>query len=250
MTEMDLYKGLGRSISKWIADTVSSAGMHGVVIGLSGGIDSGVTAALCRDALGAENILGLVMPCGSIPDDTRDGHRIAGFLGIEAREIDLTPVLEVFLKAGSIDPENALNVANIKARLRMTMEYAHSADRLVAGTGNLSETVTGYWTKWGDGAADFLPLAELWKDEVGKLASYLGLPGWIVNRVPSAGLWKGQSDEGEMGVSYSDIKKYHTEGRESVSDGAASRIAALYSSSAHKRNPIPFFHARGLLDEG
>ena len=249
MTEKELYGELGKSISSWIAETVSAAGMRGAVIGLSGGIDSGVTAALCRDALGAENILGLVMPCKSIPGDTRDGHRIAEYLGIQAKEIDLSPVLDVFLKAGGIDSGNTLNVANVKARLRMTMEYAHSAGRLVAGTGNLSETVTGYWTKWGDGAADFLPLAELWKDEVGKLATSMGLPDWILRRVPSAGLWEGQSDEGEMGVSYGDIKKYHTEGRESVSDGAASRIAALYSSSAHKRNPIPFFHARGLLDE-
>lgn len=223
--------------------------MHGVVIGLSGGIDSGVTAALCRDALGRENVLGLVMPCGSISSDTEDGHRIGGFLGVKVKEIDLTSVLQVFMDAGKLDAANILNTANVKARLRMTMEYAHSQGRLVAGTGNLSETVTGYWTKWGDGAADFLPLADLWKDEVGKLAHYMDLPDWLQQRVPSAGLWEGQSDEGEMGVTYKDIKKYHTEGKESVSDQAGAKVAELYSASAHKRNPIPFFHARGLLDE-
>ncbi len=248
MTEKSVYRDLRREIVRWIASRVENAGMNGVVIGLSGGIDSGVTAALCAEAVGKENVLGLIMPCGSIAEDTEDGHRIADFLGIEAREIDLTRVLEAFAAAGELDTADRLNLANVKARLRMAMEYACSSGRLVAGTGNLSETVTGYWTKWGDGAADFLPLAELWKDEVAKLAEYMGLPEWLVSRVPSAGLWKGQTDEGEMGVTYDQIKKYHTQGRESVPDAAAGRIAELYSGSAHKREPIPFFHARGLLD--
>lgn len=248
MTDKELYGNLESAIVSWIRSTVSDAGMTGVVVGLSGGIDSGVTAALCSRALGKEKVLGLVMPCGSTESDTRDGHRIAGFLGIEAREIDLSSVLEAFLTAGGLSREDILNVANVKARLRMTMEYAHSGGRLVAGTGNLSEVVTGYWTKWGDGAADFLPLAELWKDEVVKLAGSMDLPEWILRRVPSAGLWEGQSDESEMGVTYEEIKKYHTQGIKSVSEGAAARIAGLHSSSAHKREPIPFFHARGLLD--
>ncbi len=237
------------SIAAWIRELVHGAGMNGAVIGLSGGIDSGVTAALCAEALGRENVLGLVLPCRSMKSDTVDGHRIAEHLGIPVKEIDLAPVLEEFIKAGNLDRENRLALANVKARLRMTMEYAHSSGRLVAGTGNLSETVTGYWTKWGDGAADFLPLAELWKDQVRELAGYMGLPDWILTRVPSAGLWEGQSDEGEMGVTYIEIRKYHTEGRESVSSGAAERIEQLFAGSAHKRNAIPVFQARGILDE-
>ena len=243
-----IYGELTEQITRWISARISGAGVNGVVIGLSGGIDSGVSAALCAGALGAENVLGLVMPCGSIPEDTRDGHRTALHLGIPVIEIDLSPVLTAFAVAGELDISNVLNLANVKARLRMTMEYAHSANRLVVGTGNLSETMTGYWTKWGDGAADLLPIADLWKNEVKELARYLDLPEWVVNRVPSAGLWADQSDEVEMGVTYSEIKKYFTLGSESVSAEAAERIAQLHSRSAHKREPIPFFHARGWLD--
>ncbi len=244
-----IYAELTGMITEWIKERVKSAGVNGVVIGLSGGIDSGVTAALCVRALGAQNVLGLVMPCESIEADTRDGHRTAEHLGITVKEIDISPIFHVFVTAASLDTSDVLNLANVKARLRMTMEYAHSGNRLVAGTGNLSETKTGYWTKWGDGAADFLPIADLWKDEVGELARYLELPEWMVVRVPSAGLWVDQSDEDEMGVTYNEIKRYFTQGSDSVSAGAAERIARLNSSSAHKREPIPYYHARGWLDE-
>jgi NAD+ synthase len=244
-----IYSELTVKITEWIKEKVNAAGVKGVVIGLSGGIDSGVTAALCSRALGTGNVLGLVMPCDSIAEDTRDGHRTADHLGIEVKETDLTGVLEAFAAAGKLDSTDTINLANVKARLRMTMSYAHSANRLVAGTGNLSETVTGYWTKWGDGAADFLPIAELWKDEVRELAQYLELPRWMVDRVPSAGLWVNQSDEDEMGVTYDEIKKYFTAGAESVSSASARRIAGLHSSSVHKRESIPVFHARGWLDE-
>lgn len=243
------YSELTEKITDWIREKVRGAGVNGVVIGLSGGIDSGVTAALCTRALGAENVLGLIMPCGSIPEDTRDGHRTAQHLGVAVKEIQLSGVLDAFVSAGKLDTEDILNLANVKARLRMAMCYAHSENRLVAGTGNMSETVTGYWTKWGDGAADFLPIAELWKDEVRELAEYLELPRWIIDRVPSAGLWVNQSDEDEMGVTYDEIKRYFTQGADSVSAASAERIAGLHSSSAHKRKPIPVFHARGWLDE-
>jgi NAD+ synthase len=243
------YSELTEKITDWIREKVREAGVNGVVIGLSGGIDSGVTAALCTRALGAENVLGLIMPCGSIPEDTRDGHRTAQHLGVAVKEIQLSGVLDAFVSAGKLDTEDILNLANVKARLRMAMCYAHSENRLVAGTGNMSETVTGYWTKWGDGAADFLPIAELWKDEVRELAEYLELPRWIIDRVPSAGLWVNQSDEDEMGVTYDEIKRYFTQGADSVSAVSAERIAGLHSSSAHKRKPIPVFHARGWLDE-
>lgn len=244
-----IYAELTEQITGWIRERIHGAGMGGVVVGLSGGIDSGVTAALCARAVGPENVLGLVMPCESIEADTKDGHRTAVHLGIMVKEIDISQVLHAFVSAGKLDTSNLLNLANVKARLRMTMEYAHSTNRLVAGTGNLSETKTGYWTKWGDGAADFLPIADLWKDEVGELAGYLELPGWMVDRVPSAGLWINQSDEDEMGVTYREIKKYFTQGPDSVPVEAAERIAKLHASSAHKRESIPFFHARGWIDE-
>ncbi|MCP4647565.1 MAG: NAD(+) synthase, partial [bacterium] len=98
-------------------------------------------------------------------------------------------------------------------------------------------------------AADFFPIADLWKDEVNELAEHLGLPKWLLDRIPSAGLWPDQNDEDEMGVTYKEIKKYFVEGPDSVSTEAAVRIASLHSSSEHKRVPVPYYSARGWLDE-
>ena len=240
------FTGLSEAIQKWICRTVFSASAGGVVVGLSGGIDSAVAAALASLALGPENVLGLIMPCRSSQEDTDDGIRIADHLKVKHCVCDLSPVLDSFIKAGGLEETSVMNEANIKSRLRMAMLYANSADRLVLGTSNYSEIQVGYWTKWGDGAADLLPLGRLYKEEIRKLAESLELPGWIISRVPSAGLWPGQSDEGEMGVSYSDIQSYF-EGT-GVSEAAAERIQFLSCSSEHKRNPISFFEARKWME--
>ena len=240
------FTGLSEAVQKWIYSTVFSTSASGVVVGLSGGIDSAVAASLASRALGAENVLGLIMPCQSAQEDTDDGIRIADHLNVHYRILDLSPVLESFLKAGELEESSVMNIANIKSRLRMTMLYAHSAERLVLGTGNYSEILVGYWTKWGDGAADLLPLGRLYKEEIFGLAESLQLPGWIISRIPSAGLWPGQTDEKEMGVSYSDIKAYF-EGK-CLSDAAAERIELLADISEHKRNPISCFEARKWME--
>jgi NAD+ synthase len=218
-----------------------------VVLGLSGGIDSGVTAALCARALGGENVLCLALPCGSSEQDTGDALRLAELLGVECRIVDLDPVLAVLVRSAGLDGSDRLNIANIKARLRMTVIYANSAGRLVAGTSNYSEIQVGYWTKWGDGAADILPLGRLWKDEVCRLACELGLPGWLTDKTPSAGLWPGQSDEGEMGVSYEDIRRFFQ--GELPPGEAYDRIEEMRVASGHKRDPIPFFDARRWIED-
>lgn len=241
------FSRLSSAISEWISEKVTGASRTGIVVGLSGGIDSAVAAALACRGLGPENVLGLIMPCESSPEDTRDGIRIAEHLGIPFRVIDLSPVLTEFLHAGELDRSDVLGVANVKARLRMTMLYASSDERLVLGTSNYSEILVGYWTKWGDGAADILPIGRLYKDEVMELAAWLGLPEWILQRVPSAGLWPGQSDEEEMGVTYDDIRAYF-QGSD-VSDAATDTIGRLVSSSKHKRERIPFFSAREWMEE-
>jgi NAD+ synthase len=241
------YTALARSIEEWITGKVRSSGTRGVVLGLSGGVDSGVTAALCARAMGAESVLCLAMPCGSSETDTEDAIRLAGLLGVECRIVDLDPVLSLLTESAGLDPSDRLNMANIKARLRMTVVYAWSARRLVAGTSNYSEIQVGYWTKWGDGAADILPLGRLWKDEVVQLAKALELPDWLTGKVPSAGLWPGQSDEGEMGVSYEDIRRFF-QGELSPGD-AYDRIEAMRISTQHKRDPIPFFDARRWIEE-
>ncbi len=238
-------RALADSIEEWIRKTVSDASVNGVVVGLSGGLDSAVSAALCAGALGTENVLGLIMPCGSMQSDTDDGVKIAEHLGIGYRIIDLSPVLKTFIRG--LDDKSVLNIANIKSRLRMAMLYAHSSGKLVLGTSNYSEILVGYWTKWGDGAADFLPIGRLYKDEVRELAVVLGLPRWVIDRVPSAGLWPGQSDEEEMGVSYKDIRAYFDGG--DISGPAAARIQKMVESTEHKRNPIVYFNARKWMED-
>jgi NAD+ synthase len=246
-----MYDLLARAIQEWIAETVAGAGVDRVVLGLSGGLDSCVSAALCAGALGGDNVLGIMMPCGNHPDDLLDGQKIAGFLGIHSRTVDLRTAFGELVKTAGLDPSDTLMMGNLKARLRMAVLYAHSRGRLVAGTSNRSEYLTGYWTKWGDGVADFHPLLDLYKDQVLKLAGTLGLPGWVTRRVPSAGLWPGQSDEGEMGVSYGEIRDYFAGGPGSVSPETAGIIGRLHGASGHKRAPIPHFDAeRWFRDHG
>ncbi len=243
-TEID-YSSLADSIEEWIRKVVSEASVSGVVVGLSGGLDSAVCAALCAAALGTENVLGLIMPCSSMQSDTDDGVKIAEHLGVRYRTIDLSPVLQAF--TGGLDDTSVLNIANIKSRLRMTMLYAHSSGRLVLGTSNYSEILVGYWTKWGDGAADLLPIARLFKDEVRRIAAALDLPRWVIDRVPSAGLWPGQSDEEEMGVCYRDIRSYFDDG--DISRSAEAMIQKMVESTEHKRNPIVYFNARKWMED-
>ncbi len=241
------YAALAREIEAWIALKVRESGTGGIVLGLSGGVDSGVTAALSARALGNGKVLCLALPCGSSQDDTGDALRLAGILDIECRVIDLDPVLASLVRSVGLDAADRLAIANVKARLRMTIIYAFSRGRLVAGTSNFSEILVGYWTKWGDGAADILPLGRLWKEEVYDLARELDLPDWLIGKIPSAGLWPGQSDEGEMGVSYADIRHYY-EGDLSPGD-AFDRIEEMKSITEHKRNPISFFDARKWIGD-
>lgn len=241
------YEGLAEAICGWIRDTVQDAGKDGLVLGVSGGLDSAVTAALGAGALSPDRVLGLVMPCGSVPSDTEDGLRIVRHLGIEGRTIDLTPVLESFLEAGGLRDTDRLNAANIKARLRMAMLYANSRGRLVLGTGNYSELQVGYWTKWGDGASDLLPIGRLYKEEVRELARALGLPDWVIEKVPSAGLWPGQSDENEMGFTYGDIMEYFRGGK--LPRDASDRIGDMVRATEHKRRPVPCFEAREWMED-
>jgi NAD+ synthase len=245
MGQITDYRALANSIEKWIRQIISEASATGVVVGLSGGLDSAVSAALCAEALGNENVFGLIMPCGSMQSDTDDGVRIAEHLEIVYKIIDLSRIFQSF--TDELDDSSVMNLANVKSRLRMIMLYAHSSGRLVLGTSNYSEILVGYWTKWGDGASDFLPIGRLFKDEVKELAATLGLPRRVIDRVPSAGLWPGQSDEGEMGVSYRDIRAYFQEG--DISGEAASIIEKMVQSTEHKRNPTVYFDARKWMED-
>jgi len=200
------YKLVISEIQNWIKEYVISAKANGVVVGLSGGIDSAVTTSLCVNALGNKNVVGLGLPCSSIPQDLNDAKNLANIFGIEFIIFDLTSINNVFLKiSSSLIKSNKLAIANLKPRLRMMTTYfvGQSLGKfLVVGTSNRTEIAIGYFTKYGDGGVDFEPIGGLYKCEVREIAKILNIPEEIINKPPSAGLWEGQTDEDEIGLTY------------------------------------------------
>lgn len=231
--------GLADDIVNWIRAEVEEAAAEGIVLGLSGGVDSAVVAALSKKALG-ENLLGLIMPCQSEPEDEEDANLIASHLGIKTEQIDLETVFKEFLRI--LPSGNRLAQANLKPRLRMITLYyfANKCNYLVAGTGNRSEIAVGYFTKYGDGGVDILPLGGLLKSEVRRLAGDLGIPKRIIEKAPSAGLWPDQTDEGEMGISYDELDKtidVLESGKRDESNPLLVMVENLVRRSSHKRSP-------------
>jgi len=231
---------LAQKLADWIREEAVEARCAGVVFGLSGGIDSAVVGALCRRAF-PEGCLGVLMPCHSSRADEDDARFVARKFGIRIVTVELDDVCDSLVKAlpdGEYAPETEkLALANIKPRLRMTTLY-YFANRLrymVVGTSNRSEIAVGYSTKFGDGGVDILPLGSLLKGQVRELAIRLGVPGRIIDRVPSAGLWEGQTDEGEMGVSYDELDRYLATGE--ATEEVRRRVDALARTAAHKNMP-------------
>jgi NAD+ synthase len=240
-------------IADWIQQQVTLASARGVVVGLSGGLDSAVVARLCQIAM-PSRVVAAILPCHSDPKDERDAKLLATHFGLAVVRIDLAPTYDLlvndlktmFLQISeeqaaasgtSTDLKAQVPLANIKPRLRMSTLYfiANSLNYLVAGTGNRSELTIGYFTKYGDGAADLLPIGRLLKSEVRELAVELDIPQSIVDKPPSAGLWPGQTDEDEMGFSYGDLERYLTNGPDAVAPALAMRIERLMRSTEHKR---------------
>ena len=228
---------------RWIRELVENSGSKGIIFGNSGGKDSALVGILCKAA--CDNTVGIIMPCASkrnFGEDADDGRALAEQFGIESRIVDLTAVREKELEAlSSVTAPTDLAIANIAPRLRMTTLYTigQSEGRLVAGTGNRSEAYMGYFTKWGDGAHDFNPIADLTATEIFAFLRYLNAPKSIIEKAPSAGLFDGQTDEKEMGVTYRAIDEYLTEGTGSEEDLAI--IRRYHSRSEHKRRPIPTY---------
>ena len=226
---------------QWLHDQVSNARAKGIVLGLSGGIDSSVLAALGREALGREGVLGVIMPCHSIPEDESDARLLAEALDVNLERVDLSGVFDA-LCAGVGGNLDSLTMSNIKARLRMVTLYAFAQSRnlLVCGTSNRSEYETGYFTKYGDSGVDLMPLAGFLKREIRKMARLLNVPDRIITKAPSAGLYEGQTDESDMGFTYDVLDEYLASGR--ITDPAAKeRIDVMRRRSEHKRKPIPIF---------
>jgi NAD+ synthase len=239
---------LADDIAKWIAEQVRGAGSNGVVLGLSGGIDSAVVAGLCARGLGAGNVLGIIMPIHSISADTHYGEVTGKHWGIEYRTIDLSAAYDALAQA--LPKGSDIAYANIKPRLRMISLYHHAntLGRMVVGTGNRSELMAGYYTKYGDGGTDILPIAGLYKHQVRDLAREIGVPEEIVAKPPSAGLWEGQTDEQEMGITYADLDRTLdaiTAGNESTIDAALlEKVQRMIRVSEHKRHMPPIFQPR------
>ena len=223
----------------FIRAQVAAAHVSGIVYGNSGGKDCTLVGILCKAA--CDNTVGLIMPCASSRNygsDTEDAMAVARQYGIETRVVDLTAVRQAELDAlAAVCDMTPPSIANIAPRLRMTTLYsvAGSESRLVAGTGNRSEAYMGYFTKWGDGAYDFDPISDLTVTEIYEFLEYLKAPRSIIEKAPSAGLFEGQTDEQEMGVSYAAIDRYLLTGEADERDKAV--IDRFHAVSEHKRRP-------------
>jgi NAD+ synthase len=223
----------------------ADAQAEGFVIGLSGGIDSSVTAALAVKAMGSDHTLGVLMPCHSQSIDGDYALEVAQALNLNVLTLPLGSIYDAFVDNLPSGPDMAY--ANIKPRLRMTTLYylAQSRGYLVAGTGNKPELMVGYFTKYGDGGVDIEPLGELYKHEVRGLARTLNIPEVIVERAPSAGLWPGQTDEAELGITYAELDAIldaMTTGNPPPAEEATiERVKRMIVRSAHKRTMPPSF---------
>lgn len=227
-----------KRLVRWLKEKAGEADAGGAVLGLSGGVDSSVVAALAKEAFGS-NVLGIIMPCNSSGEDMEHAKMVAKKFGIETRTIDLGDIYGVL--KGRLPPGNKLSDANIKPRLRMLSLYyfANLHNYIVLGTGNKTELMIGYFTKYGDGGVDLLPIAGLYKHQVRELARLLSVPDVIISKPPTAGLWPGQTDEGEIGMLYDEldvvlaaIEKNDTKGQD---EAKLKKVMDMIKKSGHKR---------------
>jgi NAD+ synthase len=251
---------LAEQISAWLREQLERSGAVRFVLGLSGGIDSAVVAGLAARGVGPENVLGVMMPSASNPDDAEAARLVADAFGIPTLMVDLTESTASLLAAmpspGAVQEATSeaeptsghaqqLAHANLKPRLRMTTLYyvSNLCRGIVLGTGNKTESMIGYFTKYGDGGVDLKPISQLYKREVREVARAIGVPQEVIDRPPSAGLWAGQTDEKEIGLTYDQLDRTLAaieEGDTSEIDPATlERIQQMIRTSEHKRQPVP-----------
>lgn len=245
------------ALAQFVRDHLERAGRTKAVVGLSGGVDSAVSAAVAVRALGPDRVVTHTLPDGQVTpsSDIDDAERVAEFLGIGCRRMALADPLNALESMFQDIDMGGDDVAwgNVKARLRMIVNYfvAHAEDGLVLGTGNRSEVLIGYFTKYGDAGVDLLPLGHLYKTQVRELARFLELPERVIDKPPSAGLWAGQTDEDELGLTYETLDRIlvcledrglsaaETAGTLDVFRVDVERVAELVRASAHKRAMPP-----------
>lgn len=218
---------------------MKEAHVKGIVMGLSGGIDSATVAALAKEAIGKKRVLALILPCHSLRPDLADAALVTKKLGIQTKTIDLSRIYDSLIKL--LPQAGGLAKANLKPRLRMLVLYyfANKLNYLVCGTGNKSELMVGYFTKHGDGATDILPIGNLLKKQIRSLARELRVPERIIARSPTAGLWPGQTDEGEMGITYNELddilERLESKRKQILSKSKVDKVKEKIKKSEHKR---------------
>jgi NAD+ synthase len=240
-----------REVEEFLAGALAAADADSYVLGVSGGLDSAVAATLATRSVGSDAVVGLILP--SRPSDEEhmaDARELCGTLGVEYHEFSIDPIVDAVEQRLPFGP-GRITLGNVRARTRMVVEYAVANERecLVLGTSNRSERLLGYVTKYGDAAADVQPLQDLYKTEVADVASHVGLDRRFVEKTPTAGLWEGQTDEGEIGVPYETIDEVlpplveeglsprRVAERTGVDAQAVRHLAALWRASEHKRSP-------------
>jgi NAD+ synthase len=244
------------TITNFISSYIQQSGTKGAVIGLSGGIDSTVSAYLSVKALGKENVFGILIPEKELtsPEDILDATEVAHILNIDFSVVEISEIIKLFYHSiPEVDKTNRLATGNLKARIRMSIlyYYANLMNRIVVGTGNRTEILLGYFTKYGDGGVDIEPLGNLFKTQVKQIAHYLEVPHQIIEKPPSAGLWAGQTDEDDLGLSYEIIDnilftlldkgkpiEYATEQFE-IDKEVISNLMERIDKNQHKRHVAP-----------
>jgi len=246
---MNDYEQITENITDFLDEKLQESGSEGFEVGVSGGIDSALTLKLAVRTAGSENVSALIMPGKSSKEENmEDARELADSLDVEYRKIDIEPAVKA-VKAQESREIGEVSTGNIRARTRMIYEYleANEQDKLVLGTGNRTEILLGYYTKYGDGAADLLPIADLYKTEVRELAEHLGIDKKFIEKAPTAGLWEGQTDEDELGATYEimdEILKHLVDENLSVPEVAeqldidpdeVERFQMMHQKTEHKR---------------
>lgn len=236
-----------KSIEDFIRESVEKSKTDGIVLGISGGLDSACVASLSARAIGSENVLGLLMSDGK--QDMADAFDVVKQFKISYKFRPIASVIDAFRETLGMNDNEKLELGNIKARTRMInlYYYANKENKLVAGTGDKSESLVGYFTKWGDGGVDILPIGNLYKTHVRDLSREIGVPEKIIKKPSSPGLWKGQTAEGELGIKYetldpilfSLVDKSLPVEEIGYDRKTVEYVDSLVKRSSHKRDPLP-----------